>query len=109
MHIYSRGRIVDPVPGVIGKSALGARARCLYGAAFRALIESFNGSSRDECLNVNWILSMEDAQEKIEKWRLDYNEFRPHSSLGDLTPQQFVDKYDLIPGSWSKRDARFLC
>ena len=36
-----------------------------------ATIESFNGSFRDECLNVNWFLSMEDAQEKIEKWRLD--------------------------------------
>jgi hypothetical protein len=33
------------------------------------------------------------ADGEIEKWRLDYNEFRPHSSLGDLTPQQFVDKY----------------
>jgi len=58
-----------------------------------AMIESFNGSFRDECLNVNWFLSMEDAREKIEKWRRDYNEFRPHSSLGDLTPRQFVDKY----------------
>jgi len=58
-----------------------------------AMIELFKGSFRDECLNVNWSLSMEDAQEKIEKWRRDYNEFRPHSSLGGLTPQQFVDKY----------------
>jgi putative transposase len=58
-----------------------------------ATVESFNGSFRDECLNVNWFLSMEDAQEKIEKWRQDYNEFRPHSSLGDLTPRQFIDKY----------------
>jgi len=58
-----------------------------------ATVESFNGSFRDECLNVNWSLSMEDAQEKIEKWRRDYNEFRPHSSLGDLTPEQFVAKY----------------
>jgi putative transposase len=58
-----------------------------------ATVESFNGSFRDECLNVNWFLSMEDAQEKIEKWRRDYNDFRPHSSLGDLTPQQFVAKY----------------
>jgi putative transposase len=58
-----------------------------------AMIESFNGSFRDECLNVNWFLSMEDAQEKIEKWRKDYNEFRPHSSLGDLTLRQFVDKF----------------
>jgi putative transposase len=58
-----------------------------------AMIESFNGSFRDECLNVNWFLSLEDAREKIEKWRLEYNEFRPHSSLDDLTPQQFVDKF----------------
>lgn len=58
-----------------------------------AMIESFNGTFRDECLNVNWFLSMEDAREKIEKWRRDYNEFRPHSSLEDLTPRQFADKY----------------
>jgi len=58
-----------------------------------AMIESFNGTFRDECLNVNWFLSMEDSREKIEKWRKDYNEFRPHSSLGDLTPQQFLDKF----------------
>lgn len=73
-----------------------------------ATIESFNGSFRDECLNVNWFLSLEDAQEKIERWWLDYNEFRPHSSLGDLTPRQFVDKFStrikgqqtpLLPGS----------
>lgn len=41
-------------------------------------IESFNGSFRDECLNLNWFLLLEDAQEKIEVWRVDYNEFRPH-------------------------------
>jgi len=58
-----------------------------------AMIESFNGSFRDECLNVNWLLSMEDAREKIEKWRMDYNEFRPHRSLGNLTPRQFADKF----------------
>ncbi|OGD22988.1 MAG: integrase [Candidatus Aminicenantes bacterium RBG_16_63_16] len=51
-----------------------------------AMIESFNGTFRDECLNVNWFLSMEDARDKIEKCRRDYNEFRPHISLGDLTP-----------------------
>jgi putative transposase len=58
-----------------------------------AMIESFNGTFRDECLNVNWFLSMEDAREKIEKWREEYNRFRPHSALEDLTPQQFVDKF----------------
>ena len=52
-----------------------------------ALIESFNGSFRDECMNVNLFLSIEDAREKIELWRQDYNESRPYSSLGDLTPR----------------------
>lgn len=52
-------------------------------------IESFNGSFRDECLNLHWFLSLEDAREKIERWRVDYNEYRPHSSLGDLTPSEF--------------------
>lgn len=55
-----------------------------------AFIESFNGSLRDECLNTNWLLSIEDAQEKLEAWRRDYNEFRPHSSLGNMTPSVFV-------------------
>lgn len=55
-------------------------------------MESFNGSFRDECLNVNWFLSMEDARRKIEAWRIEYTEFRPHSSLGDLTPQQFAQQ-----------------
>ena len=53
-------------------------------------IESFNGSFRDECLNAHWFLSLEDAQEKIESWRQEYNSFRPHSSLGNLTPDEMV-------------------
>jgi putative transposase len=55
-----------------------------------AYIESFNGSFRDECLNVNWFLSLEDAREKIEAWRIEYNEFRPHYALGDQTPSEFA-------------------
>lgn len=55
-----------------------------------AHIESFNGSFRDECLNVNWFLSLDDAREKIEAWRREYNGFRPHSSLGGRTPSDFV-------------------
>jgi len=55
-----------------------------------AFAESFIGSLRDECLNVNWFLSLEDACDKIEQWRLDYNTFRPHSSLDDLTPNEFA-------------------
>ena len=57
-----------------------------------ALIESFNGSFRDECLNVNWFLSLDDAREKIERWRHDYNDVRPHSSLGNLTPAEYAGK-----------------
>lgn len=53
-------------------------------------IESFNGSFRDECLNVNWFMSLEDAEEKIETWRQDYNHFRPHSSLNNMTPIEYI-------------------
>jgi len=56
-------------------------------------IESFNGSFRDECLNLHWFLSLEDARTKIKAWKDDYNSFRPHSSLGDLTPDQFTEEY----------------
>ena len=52
-------------------------------------IESFNGSFRDECLNVNWFLSMDDAQDKIEAWRNEYNSFRPHSSINNSSPDEF--------------------
>jgi putative transposase len=55
-----------------------------------AYIESFNGKFRDECLNENWFTSLKDAQEKIEAWRKDYNCDRPHSSLGNLSPEEFV-------------------
>jgi len=54
-----------------------------------AFIESFNAKFRDECLNTNWFLSLDDARDKIEKWRHDYNTFRPHSSLGNLTPEEY--------------------
>ena len=53
-------------------------------------IESFNGRLRDECLNVNQFLSLEDACQQIEHWRIDYNAHRPHSSLGNLTPSEFA-------------------
>jgi putative transposase len=52
-------------------------------------IESFNARLRDECLNVNLFWSIQDATEKLEVWRRDYNEKRPHSSLGGLAPAQF--------------------
>jgi putative transposase len=54
-------------------------------------VESFNGTLRDECLNLHWFLSRRDAREKIESWREDYNQVRPHSALGNLTPKQYVE------------------
>ena len=53
-------------------------------------IESFNGRLRDECLNVQQFLSLADARQTIEAWRCDYNHVRPHSSLGHLTPNEFI-------------------
>jgi putative transposase len=55
-----------------------------------ALIESFNGKFRDECLNQNWFVSLEEARRIIEDWRVDYNTERPHSSLGYRTPAEFA-------------------
>ena len=56
-------------------------------------IESFNGSFRDECLNTNWFMSLEDARKKIETWRQDYNHFPPYSSLDDAAPVLFATKF----------------
>ncbi len=53
-------------------------------------IESFNGRLREECLNANWFVTLTDARLKIEAWRQDYNEQRPHSSLGYLAPRHFA-------------------
>jgi putative transposase len=57
-----------------------------------AYIESFNGRFRDECLNENWFMSLDHARRIIEAWRVDYNHARPHSSLGYLTPEEFIDR-----------------
>ena len=55
-----------------------------------AYVESFNGRLRDECLNANWFTSLRDARQKIENWREDYNQQRPHSSLNYLPPVEFA-------------------
>ena len=56
-------------------------------------IESFNGSFRDECLNLHWFLSLNDAREKIKAWRKEYDEYRPHSSLSGLTPASVYEQH----------------
>lgn len=57
-----------------------------------AYIESFNGKFRDECLNEHWFITMAQARRIIEAWRIEYNTERPHSSLDDLTPQEFAER-----------------
>jgi len=61
-----------------------------------AFIESLNWRLRDECLNVHQFASIADAQTKIEAWRLDYNQRRPHGSLGHLTPSEFVAQLQVM-------------
>ena len=62
-----------------------------------AFCESFNGTFRDECLNINWFMSMKDAEQQIEVWRNDYNTFRQHSSINDLTPDDMMKKHQQKP------------
>lgn len=69
-----------------------------------AYIESFNGRLRQECLNQHWFLSLEDAQRILDRWRIDYNECRPHSALNNLTPAQFARGANL--GSDSTKGGR---
>jgi putative transposase len=65
-------------------------------------IESFNGRLRDECLNVHQFSSLTEAQHIIEACRLDYNQRRPHGSLGHLTPNEFVAQRQVI---WAAEEA----
>ena len=55
-----------------------------------AYIEAFNGRLRQECLDPNWFLCLDDAREKIEAWRARYNREHPHSALGYLAPGEFA-------------------
>ena len=57
-----------------------------------ARVESFHGRLRDECLNVSWFQNLFDAKRKIAAWRREYNEERPHSSLGYLTPNEYAER-----------------
>lgn len=62
-------------------------------------VESFNGKMRDECLNAHWFTTLADARRTIELWRLDYNQVRPHSSLGGLPPAEFAVEAGLRPAA----------
>ncbi len=67
-----------------------------------AHVESFNGTLRAECLDVHWFASLTEAKQVIEGWRREYNESRPHRSLGERTPSEFACQIALkgdLPGS----------
>jgi putative transposase len=59
-----------------------------------AFVESFNGKLREECLNEELFYDLADAKTKIEVWRVDYNQQRPHRSLGQRTPTEFIRDYE---------------
>jgi putative transposase len=70
--------------------------------------ESFNGKFRDECLSLEWFRSRAEAKAVIETWRRHYNEVRPHSSLGYLTPSEFaagLKEQDALSGQATGRTA----
>jgi putative transposase len=71
-----------------------------------AHIESFNARLRDECLNEHVFVSLDDARHKIETWRIQYNRERPHSSLGNLTPEEFAAQASTEGNSALARTAR---
>ncbi len=68
-------------------------------------VESFKGRLRDACLNAHWFATLADARTKIEAWRQDYNQQRPHRSLGYRTPREFAATEESrreqgFPGGW---------
>ncbi|WP_082890437.1 integrase core domain-containing protein [Halotalea alkalilenta] len=95
---------------------MGLRAGCDAGFSCpdkptdNASIESFNGKFRTECMNTHWFVSLDDALHKIESWRQDHNQIRPRSSLGWLTPAEYVeslyrsDAFNVNPVGISTRD-----
>jgi putative transposase len=69
-----------------------------------AHVESFHGRLREECLRVSWFKNLFDARIKIADWRKEYNEERPHSSLGYRTPAEFAQAAQSCG-----KDADFVC
>jgi putative transposase len=65
-----------------------------------AFIETFNGSLRDECLNVHWFETLAEAERLIEACRIDYNESRPHMALGNKSPAEYL--LQASPSPWAK-------
>jgi len=66
-------------------------------------VETFNGSLRDECLNVHWFATLDEARAVIEAWRLDYNESRPNMALDGVPPGEFVRRHKVFGGSFNRQ------
>ncbi len=64
--------------------------------------KSFNGKFRSECLNTHWFVSLDDARQKMEDWRRDYNEVRPHSAIGHQAPISLLNGSSAPPPAWAK-------
>ena len=75
-----------PGEDVKAKAAVEVKAEKGKGVRAAAFIEAFNGRLRAECLNAHWFLTLADAREKLEDWRKDYNEVRPHGAIGNRPP-----------------------
>ena len=71
-------------------------------------IESLNGRLRDECLNVEWFVSLDDARQKLAKFREPYNHDRPHSALADRTPAAFAELHRRVTEKTSTSMGRAL-
>ncbi len=59
-------------------------------------IESFNGRPRDECLNTELFFGLRDARQKLSRWMDDYNTIRPHQSLDNMTPREYLYLWELM-------------
>ena len=71
-----------------------------------AHIEAFNSVLRRECLSQHWFIDLEDAQQVLDRWRADYNNFRPHGSLARSTPADFAAGALLTPGPQKLENSR---
>jgi putative transposase len=69
----------------------------------RSTIESFKPKLRDECLNEQWFETLHQARVTVVAWRRDYNEARPHNSLGRIPPAQFAEQHRRLAGDAAPR------
>jgi transposase InsO family protein len=83
-----------PWPSFRGSDPYWSRVKLAFSRPGRpsdnAFCESFNNRFRQELLNPHWFTSLEDARLRAAEWRIDYNTIHPHSSLGDLAPEEFA-------------------